>query len=146
MAFGKRRKPGRGVDSTGRSRQPGSFVMLDRWLLHHDAFRSLSCHARALILELLDRFRGDNNGRIVLSVREAAERLGVSKETVTWTFRELMALGFVKVMRGSSFDLKTKLAREFALTWHAIGAEPPTREFAVLVGERLAAARQAFKS
>lgn len=141
MAF---RKPGRGVDRDGRSKQPPSYVKLDRWFLHHDSFRTLSPVARSLILELLDRFRGDNNGKIVLSVREAQQRLGVCKETTTWAFRELELLGFLKVARQSAFSLKTKLAREFALTWLPVGDAVSTREFAAFTGERLAAAKRRF--
>lgn len=138
------RKSSRSIDQTGRSKLPPSYVKLDRWFLHHEAFRALSPVARCLILELLDRCRGDNNGRIVLSTREAQQRLGVAKETITWGFRELVALGFVEVARQSAFSLKTKLAREFALTWLPIGAALPTKEFASLTGARLVAAKQAF--
>ena len=50
--------------------------------------RSTSYHglghiARCLLLELIDRYNGVNNGMIALGVREAAYELGVNQSTVS---------------------------------------------------------------
>lgn len=48
-------------------------------MLRSDAWRSLSGAAVKLCLELSTRFRGGNNGKLHLSLNEAAELLGLGK-------------------------------------------------------------------
>ena len=68
-------------------------VRLHRWLLQSPAYRSLGLAARCLLVELYDLFNGENNGRIFLSIRDAARRLGVSKNK--WLAHDLLLLCFV---------------------------------------------------
>ena len=48
-------------------------IRLYHWVLASPAWRELSVVGRALYLELADRYFGNNNGRIVFSVRQAAD-------------------------------------------------------------------------
>ncbi len=50
-------------------------MALFRRLIECPAFRDLSSDGRNVLFELLHRYEVSNNGRIPLSVREAAERL-----------------------------------------------------------------------
>ena len=64
------------------------------------AWRALSPTAQALYLWLKLEWRGpdaNNNGKIRLSVRQAAERIGVDRNTAARAFHELQAKGFVVV-------------------------------------------------
>ncbi len=47
--------------------------------------------ARCLLLEVWQRYNGQNNGGIAYSVREAARALGVGKNTPPKLFRELLS-------------------------------------------------------
>lgn len=62
------------------------------------AWRSLSTTAQALYPWLKLEWRGpraNNNGKISLSVRQAADAMGISKDTAAKAFQELQAKGFI---------------------------------------------------
>jgi hypothetical protein len=108
------------------------FVMLEHWVLKTEAFRSLSVGARSLILELLLRFNGVNNGRIGLGEREAAIALNRSRPAVRGYFRELQQLGFIVCARAGGFNMKVptdRRASEWRLTWLPTETCPATKEF-----------------
>lgn len=124
MARRRRRR----LNDFGMSRN-GRFVMLPFYLLNSPAYRSLNCTARALIPEVAKRFNGENNGRISLSVREAAAGLGVNKDTAGKAFHALMDRGFLEAKVKGSFDWKQSKATEWRLTWLPCGGDKPTKEF-----------------
>jgi hypothetical protein len=100
----------------GRDRQE-RYVRLRHWLLNSQAWNSLSGNARALYVELAQRYNGSNNGRTPYSVREAVLALHVSKATVSRLFRELEDHGFIICTKRGAFSLKTvKDASEWCLT------------------------------
>jgi hypothetical protein len=82
------------------------YVKLRHWLLNSQAWNSLSGNARALYVELAQRYNGSNNGRIPYSVREAVRALHVSKATVSRLFMELEDHGFVIRTKRGAFSLK----------------------------------------
>jgi len=128
----KLKKRGRKADATGRSKGAQSrHIRIYQHELESDAWRSLNCVERCLYLELLARFNGQNNGEIALSVRDAAEALGVGKDTVKKPFETLLDRGFIKLITDSDFNLKTKggKAREFELTAKDVGDRKATKEF-----------------
>ncbi len=66
------------------------------------AWQALSTTAQALYVWLKLEWKGpraNNNGKISLSLRQAAERLGVTKETAGRAFRDLQAKGFIVVTK-----------------------------------------------
>ena len=117
------RKPkrGSGINRKGRSKSAERFVKLDYYVLDSPAYCSLRSVSRALLVEIWKRYNGSNNGEIGFSVRDAAEALGVGKDTVCRAFDELIDRGFLIVRADASFTLKEKLAREFEITALPLG-------------------------
>lgn len=78
------------------------WTKLFRNMMEEPAWRALSSTAQALYPWPRLEWHGvefNNNGKICLSVRQAAERLGVSYNTAAKAFRELQAKGFIAVTR-----------------------------------------------
>ena len=87
----------------------GKFIKLPLTVIDTPAWRALSLCAQALFPWLLMEFKGDkynNNGKITLSVRQAAERMGVAKDTASKAFRDLQAKGFIVVKKGASLGVE----------------------------------------
>ncbi len=59
-------------------------VRLYHWILASPAWKSLNAVERSLYVEIASRYAGPGtNGKIVLSVRQAADALHVSKATAS---------------------------------------------------------------
>ncbi|MFC0160563.1 hypothetical protein [Mameliella alba] len=82
-------------------RGAGRFVQLHEYLQKTAAWRDLKPGPRALYLEIKRRYTGTNNGRIVLSHREAAEALNVHRNTIGPYFTELIDHGFIRIEQGA---------------------------------------------
>jgi len=84
---------------TIRRSPPGEhFTKLLRHTMEEPAWRALSTTAQALYPWLKLEWRGpdaNNNGKIRLSVRQAAARLGVRPDTAAEAFRDLQRKGFI---------------------------------------------------
>ena len=65
-----------------KKRGAGRFVRLSERLQATAAWSDLKPGPRALYVEIRRRYNGMNNGRILLSHREAAEALNVHRNTV----------------------------------------------------------------
>lgn len=126
----KRMTRGRGQDQRGRSRKGERFVKLDHWLLKTPAWQALGPVARAIYVELAQRYNGFNNGEIALSVRDAARLVHVAKDTASKAFRELEDKGFVIRVVCGSFNWKLRHATTWELTAYAKGDTPPSKQFA----------------
>ena len=115
------RKP----DASGRNRDRlGSedrVLILRRSFWHAPHLAAAGGAARALIVELHSMFNGTNNGKLYLSVRDAADRLGFTDlEAAQKAMAELEALGLVTITIESSFAMKageTSRARAYRLNW-----------------------------
>ncbi len=112
----------------GRSRTP-NFVMLRHDMMESPAWLSLSCNAKCVWLEIRHRFKGDNNGNIPLSCREAAQLNKISKVTAKRAFDELEEKGFIKVALYSTFTNKQKTSRRWIMTHEPFNERPPTNEW-----------------
>ena len=66
----------------GKRSDEGQYVPLPYAMIKSQAWRALSGPAVKLWLELHTRFNGGNNGKVFLSMNEAAEILGLGKATV----------------------------------------------------------------
>ncbi len=77
----------------------GQYLPLPYAQLKSDAWRSLSGSAVRLWLELHTRYDGGNNGALRLSFAEASEALGMGKATVQRAYAELVAKGFLVLVR-----------------------------------------------
>lgn len=127
------RKNGRGVNHKGRSKRGLPFVRLPHHVLKSEAYQSLKPGPVALLVQIIFRYNGSNNGHIGLGVREASKAIQVSdKDTVSKYFRDLQEKGLIKAERKGAFNMKdpsSRRATEWALTWERVGETPPTKEF-----------------
>lgn len=134
-------------NAKGRSKHGSSFVMLEHWMMKSQAYRSLKPGPRALLLEIMRRYNGSNNGRIGLGLREAAAALAMSdRQAIARYFSELEEKGFIRATRRSGFNLKdpnSRTATEWALTQYPVGDALATKEFMSWVPEEKSRGRKA---
>jgi hypothetical protein len=115
---------------TTKGEKPKYFVKLDDELLESEAWLHLSPPAFKLLVDVWRRHRGPaNNGRIPYSVREARQLLGCGPNQARKCFEELERKGFLRLTRDSSFNIKTKLAREWEITAEPVGDSTPAADF-----------------
>jgi len=104
-------------------------VRLYHWMLKSPAFESLSVGARSLLVEIMKRHNGLNNGEISFSQREAGEGLGCSKNTATKWFWELENKGFIVATQRGSFHQKVRHATTWRLTMLECDGKQATKDF-----------------
>ena len=78
-------------------RGAGRFVQLSEWLQASEAWATMKPGPRVLYIEIKRRFYGRNNGRIILSHRDAAKALNMNRNTVGRWFQELQDRGFIRM-------------------------------------------------
>ncbi|HWU02436.1 MAG TPA: hypothetical protein VN222_06845 [Novosphingobium sp.] len=108
------------------------FLMLPQWVYDRMAAHHLPVGARALLFELIRRYDGNNNGKIGLGQRDAADALGVNKDTAAGYFRALQDAGFIVCTQPGGFNMKdptSRRASEWRLTWEWCGDRAPTKDF-----------------
>jgi len=95
------------------------------------AWRALSSNARSALLQVTGRYNGMNNGYLNAAVRDLGDEMGVSKSTASRAINELVDGGFLEVTEWSTFDLKTRLAKSYRLTWQRCDRsnQPPSKAF-----------------
>jgi hypothetical protein len=93
------------------------YVKLRYWLLDSRAWNNLPGNAHSLYVRIVQRYRGNNNGQVPYSVREAAQALHVNKATASRLFKLLEDRGFIVCTKRGAFSLKTvKDASEWRLS------------------------------
>ncbi|MEJ2711689.1 MAG: hypothetical protein P8014_00640 [Acidihalobacter sp.] len=92
---------------------------IHQWERDTDAYQSLCCEARALLVEFRLLYAGREN-RIYLSTREIMRRLDVGRCKAEKARDELLDRGFVRLLKPGTFSQKTRNASEYALTNEAI--------------------------
>ena len=117
------------VNATGRRKGEPKHVRQYEWMLACPAYRSLSCPARCLLVELGRRYNGHNNGNIPLSVREAANLLGTGKNQAMRAFRDLEDRGFIRPHIKGAFTLKARHATTWILAEFGYRGERPSKDF-----------------
>jgi hypothetical protein len=96
------------------------FVGLPAAVLYSAAYEDLSLWARAILVELLGRFHGYNNGAIGFSFRDLANRLGTSSlKSIGPAIIELLEHGFIDVVAEGRW--KSRQARLYRLTFISTG-------------------------
>jgi hypothetical protein len=107
-----------GHDKTGRSTKPARYAALPHDVLTSPGYRACSPAARAVMLELIMLHNGFNNGKIGLSIRDAATRCNIGKDTAARAFQELDDNGLVDcVEKGSFRDYPSVIPQLAAKTW-----------------------------
>ena len=109
------------IESTER------FVKLTYPLIESEAWKWLRPISKAVYIELKSRYNGLNNGRISLSLSEAAHILKASKSSISKALKQLEAHGFIKLIKKGYFT--GRMASEYALTDEQLDGYPPTREW-----------------
>ncbi|WP_426041682.1 hypothetical protein [Brevundimonas sp. TWP2-3-4b1] len=101
----------------GRSINGPPFVRVPNPVYDSLAFGSLPPACVAVLLAVVRRYNGKNNGYIGLAVRDAAEAVNINKDTAGQAFHTLMDLGFIEQAAKGAFSLKIQHASEWRLTW-----------------------------
>jgi len=89
MQLSDRSKRGRAQGRNRRKQSGRRFIQLYSNVKRSDAYHSLSALARCAMIEVLDKYTGINNGMIVMSVRDLAERLNCSRNGASRALRDL---------------------------------------------------------
>ncbi|WP_417429522.1 hypothetical protein [Kiloniella sp.] len=93
-----------GRDKRNEQGRPDHWTKMIRPTMQTDAWRSLSTTAQALYPWLKFEWHGpksNNNGKLRLSVRQAAECLGCNRNTAARAFLDLQAKGFIVQTEGA---------------------------------------------
>lgn len=93
------------------------FIKLHRGVTSSQAWKSLSCEAKCLVLQIWERHNGNNNGQIPYSVREAREDLGIGSTRLTTAFKDAQDRGFIVAHHKGSFTHKTAAGKGRASEW-----------------------------
>ncbi len=96
----------REVAAEGVMSKPNGFIRINRNLWRSEAVENLSPRARLLLVELLYRYTGKNNGRIVMSWEDAQKALRCQRRMVAHYFAELHQAGLIETVVSGSFDHK----------------------------------------
>lgn len=91
MAFNRQKAKGR--------RESGPFVAIPRSVLDHQNFLALTAKAKALLLDFLAQYRGNNNGDLQCTFSLMKDRGWNSKDCLQRALRELLYYEFVLVTR-----------------------------------------------
>ena len=97
-------------------RSSGQFVIVLFAMLRHPNFRRLSADAVRVWLEMHLAYNGSNNGEIGFSVQNAMDCLHSGSGKASKAINELIEARFIVCTRDSSFNMKTRRAREWMLT------------------------------
>jgi hypothetical protein len=113
-ARSQRIKAHENVKKHGRAAK-APFSKLPHFIQRSEAYYGLSVFGRTLLLELIVRYNGCNNGMIALGLREAAYELHVGQETIRRAFIELDDAGLViPITPGNRIG---RCATQWRLTW-----------------------------
>jgi hypothetical protein len=119
----------------GKSNRNGQkkdqYINMPYVTLRSPAWRSLSGAALKVFFELHLRYKGSNNGKVVLSLNDAVDALGIGKTTAQRAFKELEDKGFIVLMKQGNWIHRS--ANEWRLTHKpmetAKGRTPPTMDW-----------------
>lgn len=118
------------ANAKGRSKGDGRFVKLDYGMLDCPAGKSLRPGELAILVRMMQRYHGENNGRIAFSCRDAARLAHVGKDTAAKHIRALCRKGFVRVKKQGAFNRNGSRATEYILTMFPTRkGHPASRDF-----------------
>lgn len=109
------------------------YIRLHRGVTNSAAWKSLSCEAKALLLEIWALHNGLNNGFIAFSHRQAQKALRIGNNKVQRTFQELQDKGFIVAHYKGHFDWKVVAgagrASEWEITAEPCEGKPPSKHY-----------------
>jgi len=103
------------------------FIIKPAEMLESQAYRNLDSIARDLLDEFLIICTPSRNGRISLTTKKAAERIGVSENTILGRFDMLVAHGFIVMTKGEVWV--ERMAREWRITCIECNGKEPTNDW-----------------
>lgn len=110
-AHGKRHKADHRADTRG-----GRWVGIPHVVLNSAAYTQLCPMERSILVEIVAKLNGFNNGKIAISYRELASRLNRKNEAPFGpAIAKLIAHGFLEIMADARW--KDRRAREYRLTF-----------------------------
>ena len=127
MTNPERHNLNKGQAKKGKIESKERFVKLTYPLIESQAWRWLRPISQSVYIELRRRYNGLNNGRISLSLSEAAHILKASKSSISKALKQLETHGFIKLIKKGYFT--GRMASEYALTDEQLDGCPPTREW-----------------
>jgi hypothetical protein len=129
------------------------FVQIPYWVLESDAFLAVSSSAIKLLLFIMKRHNGVNNGKIAFGARSGCLRkrngtreyenvsIGIGRSATADALAELEAAGFIRCTKESTFRRNTSYAegqrsvREWRITWLADDDGAATKDFVYATGQ-----------
>lgn len=118
------------TDSKGNNNKNGRFFALQHHMMNSDAWQSLTPQEVAVFLRVAYRHNGANNGKIALSVRDAAKEANVSRNTASKALNSLCLKGLLNLTRPGGFSTNGGKATTYALTCLPVKkGKPASREY-----------------
>ena len=110
-----------------KPKRAGSFIQLHEEILASPAYRDLNPVARCLLTEFQRIYRPSRNGRLSISVMNAAKLIRANKDTASKAFRSLAEHGFIVLTKGAYWQ--ERLAREWRITFEEFNGREPTDDW-----------------
>jgi len=121
-----------------RANSLGAYTAVPWAIMKTPAWRAMSAEARLVWIELRGWLKKDwsNNGRMFRSCRDAADAIGINRNTVQQKYFELEHYGFLRRTREGFLGVDAYgLAAEFRFTDLLHGTHPATRDYEKWTGE-----------
>lgn len=122
-----------------KRRSNGPFVMVLHSIMNTPAWHRLSGNGVKLLLHLMKLSENNNGwghgraqpGELSCSERQAADAIGVARNTASRAFEELIELGFLRPVQQGYFHVKIRLATTWRLTFQPYprNHQGPTNEY-----------------
>ena len=110
-----------------KTRRDGPFIQLHEEILASSAYRDLKPVARCLLTEFQRIYRPSRNGRLSISVMNAAKLIRANKDTASKAFRSLAEHGFIALTKGEYWQ--ERLAREWRLAFEECNGRESTDDW-----------------
>lgn len=105
----------------------GPWAGIPLCVINSAAYRSLSLHARAILVEITAAMNGYNNGEIVRSQRQLKDAIGCHNRKIISGLAELMEHGLIDVAAEAVW--KERQAREYRLTFVTTRGRGATNDY-----------------
>lgn len=96
-------------------------------VIESPAYRDCSVHAKAILVELVARMNGYNNGKIGVSQRQLVDAIGCSPRKIVRGIAELMEHALIDVQTEGKW--KERMAREYRLTFVTTKCRAATNDY-----------------
>ncbi len=98
-------------------RDGGGFILVPRSVLNCKAYLTAGAHARMLLIDLIEQYRGNNNGDLCAAWKLMKARGWRSEDTLARAKKQLLERGLIQETRQGARPNKASL---YAVTWCAL--------------------------